>query len=248
MMKKYFLAGSALLALSFATASVATAEDGQSSAASAFELGVTLGGVTDYVWRGVSQTDENPAVQGGVTVSHTSGLSAGLWASNVDFNDGGEADYELDATLAYTHPFAGADVTLSGIYYAYPGADDNLNYDFWEAGLTYARNVNEMVDVTAAVNYSPEFFGDTGDAVYANLGLSAPIKYVDGLSAKGSFGRQWVDDGINYNDWSAGLGYGWKSLAFDVKYTDTSYSKADCADLCDARVMAGLTWSFSTAD
>ena len=47
-----------------------------------------VGLTTDYVFRGISQTDEKPAIQGGLDYAHSSGAYAGVWASNVDFNDG----------------------------------------------------------------------------------------------------------------------------------------------------------------
>ena len=66
------------IAMGIALASLTTA------ASAEFSGNVAL--TTDYVWRGVSQTDEGPAVQGGFDYEHESGFSAGVWGSNVDFD------------------------------------------------------------------------------------------------------------------------------------------------------------------
>lgn len=85
---------------------------------------------TDYIFRGFSQTDERPTVQGSIGVNHSSGFSVSLWGSNVDFNDGDEGTSEIDATLSYTLTAGPGKLTVGGIYYAYPGANDDLNYDY----------------------------------------------------------------------------------------------------------------------
>src|SRR5690606_38862768 len=59
-----------------------------------FSTNVSL--ATDYVYRGISQTDEEPAVQGGLDWEHETGLYLGIWASNIDLNDDDEAHVEID--------------------------------------------------------------------------------------------------------------------------------------------------------
>ena len=43
---------------------------------------------SDYVWRGMTQTAEEPAISGGFDIAGESGLYFGTWASNVEFGDG----------------------------------------------------------------------------------------------------------------------------------------------------------------
>src|SRR5690606_15269592 len=77
---------------------------------------------TQYRLRGISQTDEDIALQGGITVSHASGVYAGAWASNLSgFGSFGGANLELDLIAGYSTK-VGA-VTLDGglVYYVYPG-------------------------------------------------------------------------------------------------------------------------------
>jgi uncharacterized protein (TIGR02001 family) len=92
-----------------------------------------LGVVSDYVWRGVSQSDNHAAVQGGVDLKHQSGLYAGAWASTVDFAD---ADVELDLYGGFAFKTRGGWVWDIGlIAYRY----DESQYKFEEGyvSLTY---------------------------------------------------------------------------------------------------------------
>lgn len=222
----------------------------QEAAPSSWTIGGSAALATDYVFRGFSQTDEEPAMQGSITATHASGFAASVWGSNVDFNDGDEASIELDGTLSYTLPAGPGQVTLGGIYYAYPGADSDLNYDYVEAFAGYAFRLADKADINAQVFYSPDFFAGSGDAVYTTAGLTLPVAGVNGLNLTGSAGRQWIDDEAqfgapDYTDWSAGLSYTTDSkLGFALKYYDTSLSEDRCSSLCDARVVGSVTFSF----
>ena len=57
------------------------------------DFSANVGFVTEYSFRGIAQSDEHPAIQGGFDYSHDSGFYAGIWGSNVDFNDGDESPY-----------------------------------------------------------------------------------------------------------------------------------------------------------
>src|SRR3546814_12414933 len=82
-----------------------------------FAANVALG--TDYVFRGISQTDEEPTVQGGFDWSHDSGIYLGIWGSNVDFDDGDEAHLETDIYGGWKPTWNGFTFDVGGIYYLY---------------------------------------------------------------------------------------------------------------------------------
>lgn len=97
-----------------------------------FEAEVTL--VSDYIDRGISNTDHKPALQGGITYSIETGIGdtaayAGFWGSSVDFDDGDEATVELDWFFGLSGTFPGTELgwDVGGAYYAYPGASRQLN-------------------------------------------------------------------------------------------------------------------------
>ena len=100
----------------------------------AAEVEYHVGAVSDYIWRGVSQTDDHAAIQGGVDLKHESGLYAGAWASNVDFAD---ADLELDLRAGVALKSRGGwGWDLGVIGYRYD--ESRFNREEWYVGVTYA--------------------------------------------------------------------------------------------------------------
>lgn len=65
------------------------------------EVSANVALTTDYIFRGISQSDEHPAIQVGFDYTHDAGVFAGVWGSTVDFDDGGQASMELDYYVGY---------------------------------------------------------------------------------------------------------------------------------------------------
>ena len=86
-----------------------------------FSTNLTL--TSDYIWRGVSQTDESGAIQGGIDFALPIGIYVGIWGSNVNFDDtkGDSATSEFDFYGGYTHTFdMGLGLDAGLIRYQYP--------------------------------------------------------------------------------------------------------------------------------
>lgn len=202
-----------------------------------FSANVAL--TSEYLFRGISQTDDAPAIQGGLDYEvklGDSGVSGylGIWGSNVDFNEGGatdgatmEADFYggLRGSLGST----GIGWDIGFIYYAYPGAASSLNYDFVEAqgALSYDFGV---AAATFSLNYSPENFGDSGDALYAKLGVDVPVGKHLTLSAYAA--HQSIDDNAAFGApdyWEYNVSAAVNVAGFDlsVAYSDTDIPNAD---------------------
>src|SRR5690606_3800728 len=97
---------------------------GAAGAQAEVSANVTL--ATDYVFRGISQTDEKGAIQGGFDWAGETGLYAGIWASNVNF--GGDASTEMDYYGGYAGETAsGIGYDVGFIYYDYEG-ESELDY------------------------------------------------------------------------------------------------------------------------
>ena len=200
---------------------------------------------TDYVFRGISQSNEEPTIQGGMDWNDAeTGLYAGVWGSGVDFDD---ATTEIDGYAGMKGMMDDISWNLGAIYYYYPGADDSLDYDFWELAASVGYDFGFM-QTTASLNYSPDYFASSGDSWYPALNVTAPIAY--GITANAGVGYQAIDDNAafgveDYTTWSAGLGYDYEGFNFGLKYYDTSLSEPDeCADGCDARVVFTVSRSF----
>lgn len=200
--------------------------------------------VSDYIFRGVTQTSENPTVQGGFDYEYVpAGVYAGTWASGVDFED---ASVEVDLYGGWRRAWDQLTVDFGAIYYGYPGAEDDLNYDYWEASAAAGYDFG-FASTTAAFNYSPEFFGDSGDALYSALYVDIPLPY--SLMINSHIGYQAVDDNAafalpDYTDWSIGLGYNVAGFDLGLSYADTDIDETDCADGCDARAIFSVSRSF----
>ncbi|MDP1629828.1 MAG: TorF family putative porin [Caulobacter sp.] len=216
------------LALCAATASFAMA-----GAAAAQEVSFNVGVTSDYVFRGVSQADEKPALQGGVDV--TGGIFyGGLWASNVDFYD--STDAEIDAYVGVTPSAGPVSFDFGAIYYGYVNQPSGADYDFWEFKAAASVPAGPAT-LGAAIYYSPEFFGGIGDATYYEV--NAEFSPAEKWTLSAAVGEQTFDAGGDYSTWNAGVGYAFTDkLSADLRYHDNDIG---CGTICDSRVTLSLT-------
>jgi len=203
-------------------------------------VSVNFGAATDYVFRGVSQTNEKAQAFAGVDLAYDM-FYAGAWTSNVDFSNAGDTSTTQEVDL-----YAGVKPTLGPIaldvgalYYGYLNQPKGSPVDYWEF---YAKGSHAVGPVTvgAAVYWSPEFTGKTGDGWYyeGNLAYAA----TDKLSFSGALGRQDIQAGGSYTTWNLGAGYAFTdNIALDVRYWDTDIGGLDAAK---GRVVATLKASF----
>lgn len=205
-----------------------------------------VGFVSDYNFRGISQTRKKAALQGGVDYTHPDGFYAGVWGSSIDFNDTDRASLEIDGYGGYAYSIDA--LTLDGrfTYYGYPGAKVRYNYDYYELGLSATYDFG-IPKVTGSINYSPDYFGESGTGIYYSLSGKYPLVAGFGLNAK--IGHQSIDDRSrfgypSYTDWSAGATYDWRGFTVGLSYVDTSLSKNKCSTGCEPRGIASVTYSF----
>lgn len=209
------------------------------------DLSANIGVVSDYRFRGFSYTDEKPALQGSLDWTHDSGVYLGTWASNVDFPD---ADVEVDLYGGYAFDYGAYNIDVGAIGYYFPGAADSRDYDYYEGKLAVSRSMGK-INTTGALNYSPDYIGGSGDALYASFGADAPIMDT-GFTVQGSAGYQWIDDETafgapDYADWSVGVSYDLYGFDLGLKYTDTNVSDRRCNDVCDATAIFSVSRSFN---
>ncbi|MEK7810269.1 MAG: TorF family putative porin [Pseudomonadota bacterium] len=149
--------------------------------------------VSDYLYRGISQSGALPALQGGFDLSHASGLYAGVWGSSISWlSDAGVANsagLELDTYAGYKGAAAGLAYDVGFLRYNYPGS--------YAAGAT-TGDTNEIYGalsysiVTAKLSYAlGDTFGapDAAGTTYAELNASYAIPDT-GISVAGHFGSQ----------------------------------------------------------
>ena len=231
-LKLSLAAGAAAASLGFAGAAQAQDDD--------FSLAFNLGAATEYVFRGFSQTDEDPQVFGGIDATYGIGY-AGVWVSNVDFLDSTDAEFDLYAGIK---PTAGpVTFDLGVIYYGY--VDKGLSsYDYWEFKAAASVPAGPAT-LGAAVYYSPNFFGAADDAVYYEANVALPIPDSK-FTVSAALGYQQQDGGVDYTTWNAGVGFALTDhISLDVRYWDTDVSKTDDPlSYGDARVVGGIKLAF----
>ncbi len=213
------LAVPALLASSFASAEVST------------NFGVT----SNYLWRGVSQSADNPSVSGGIDYASESGFYAGTWIGTIDWGVGG--GYENDYYLGYSGETDGFTYDVGYIYYAYP-EEEYDGSDFGEIYFTgglgdfsfgFAYTINSDADDAAP-------FGE-GD-LYYSVGYSFALPEDYGLSV--TLGRYDFDV-------DSALDVDYTHLQLDLSKGDFTFSlsKASDTNMSDDDLKLVVSWGMS---
>lgn len=188
------------------------------TAASAQDVDIAFNAAvsTDYVFRGVSQTLEDPALSGGVDLTAGS-FYAGAWASNVDFGD--DTDLEVDLYGGYRTEAGGYALDFGAVGYLYANAPGGADYDYVEFKAAASRAVGPFTG-GVALYVSPDFFGADDEATYLELNgaYATPI----GWTLSGAVGQQWLDVSDDYVTWNLGAAYAvTENLTLDLRYHDT---------------------------
>ena len=214
---------------------------------------------TDYIFRGISQTAQNPALQGGFDL--TWGIFwAGIWASNVDFGGGpfGQdiANLEIDYYAGISPTWKGITFTFGALEYTYPGACDKTcgtgNLDFLELKAGASYTFNEKLTLGVNNYWSPDYSGglDEANAVEgaAAYAFSGKLFNFFSPSVSGLIGYQWFESNLltSYTYWNVGLTLGFlENWSADVRYWDTDLSGCQSGLFsCEATVVGTIKAAF----
>ncbi len=223
--KKYLALPLILTFVALGTTNV-SADEGEE--AGSFSANVTL--TTNYMYRGVTQTSDGPAIQGGFDYEHGP-FYVGTWASSLDFDDGSGSGIEIDYYAGWAPSMNGVDLDFGVLYYTYPDSRDDLaEQDFLELYAGAGTSIGEKVSVSVKVSYSPDFYLESGGAWYPEISLGVAI--TDNLSADIHAGFQSFEDSLqdDYTDYNLGLTYSCDWADFDLRYFDTSDRIGGSAD------------------
>lgn len=200
-----------------------------------------IGGTSNYLWRGVTQTNDAVAIQGGIDYSHDSGFYAGTWASNVDFGD--DTSYELDLYAGYAGSITDdLSYDVGYLYYGYPDAESSIDFGELHGAITwkwvelsYSHVINAGDDIAAEPL-------DNKDMSY--LAATATFPLTDKLSLSFHYGyssgdvvEAWFDED-SYADYNV-------TLSADTSMGTVSFIVSD-TDLMndDAKITLGYSYSF----
>jgi uncharacterized protein (TIGR02001 family) len=213
---------------------------------------------SDYVFRGVSQTQNGPAIQGGFDYAHASGFYVGTWASNVAWVSLGykeDSSMEIDLYGGYKGSVGDFGYDVGAITYYYPGdqisgANDpdttevylGASWKFLSAKYSYTVSDRFVGWGTTADN------GDTDGSYYVEL--NGNYGFGSGWGVLGHVGYQDVkdNDDASYTDWKVGvtkdIGFGVATLAYsDTNAEDVAYTWAG-EEVADGRVFVSFSKTF----
>jgi len=215
----------------FTKSAIATALIMGSSAAMA-EVSGNVALASDYLFRGITQTDHQLAIQGGFDYGHESGIYAGIWASNIDptfFGGMSDPQTEVDLYIGYAGEMAnGVSYDLGVLSYNYPGMG---TADTTELYASVGFAATETVSLSAGFAYSSElsFVGSTESAYYVDLGaeialpegftMAAHVGFSDGDAYDPAKATGLASD---YTDYSIGISKDFQGVGIDLTYIDTS--------------------------
>lgn len=207
---------------------------GGTQASASFFSGGYVTAISDYVFRGISQTEEDPALQLGLDFAWKQ-LSFSFWSTNVDFGPGSGADVETDLGVSWTGQLTQqVSVTVAALRYLYSG-DSSLNYS--EFSVSFGTEATSL-----GFYLSPDYSGTPGDATY--IGLSHSVSLPNEVSLGLAVGRNGFDastGSVDYWDYGVTL-----SRSFGKVDASLAYLNTDLPDdrLSNDRIVGGLTVNF----
>jgi uncharacterized protein (TIGR02001 family) len=245
MLKKTLLTSVAAVALMSGATIANAATDG------AWSTSANVALTNDYKFRGISQSDESAALQGGFDLSHESGFYVGAWASSVDFDTNGpccDGSLELDYYLGY-----GSDIGDTGfsydvgvMAYTYPG-DSGQDGDYNEIYGSIAWQ-----DLTVGLVYSDDYYAETDEFtyLYADYSFALPNEFAldlhVGYNMLEEDGGFLSSDEDAYTDYSVSISRDYMGLNFAVAYVGTDLDDDDVfgTDWGDGAFIGTLSASF----
>ncbi len=223
--------------------------------------------VSDYRFRGISQTDKNFAVQGSLTISHQSGFYATVWGSSVDdyVTASLQSNQEIDLIVGFRKTFGATTVDVGALYYVYPKsrlAGDNSSSDFIEPYLAVSQTFGPLT-AKATVAYAPKQKALSLDQSASGLLVKEDNVYLAGdfsaaipgtpIGLTAHIGHTWGPSWLvpvpkrEYTDWALGATVTYKALTLGLQYVDTDASPfitASGKDVSKSGVVATLGVSF----
>jgi len=218
---------------------------------------------SDYVFRGVSQTQSGPAIQGGFDYAHASGFYAGTWASNVSWVSEGIAggykdnnSMEIDLYGGYKGAVGDVGYDIGVITYYYPGDAivGATDPDTTEVYLGASWKFLSAKYSHTVSNYFVGWGGPSGNGTKSKgsnyIELNANYGLANGWGLIGHVGHQEVEntDIASYTDWKVGvskdIGFGTVALAYSDTNADTGSYTFNGEKVADGRVFVSFSKSF----
>ncbi|WP_289106956.1 TorF family putative porin [uncultured Pseudoalteromonas sp.] len=204
----------------------------------------TITAASDYTFNGVTQTDNDPAIQASLDYAFDSGVYAGAWASNVDFGD--DTDFELDAYLGkYVQLTDTVSADYGIAYYTYQGNNSDGNYAEAYTKFGYA---SEYGQTELNFWYSWDYFGT--DAGHVISMIAHTFEIAPNHAIRASFdisnsldGEKWawdVNQKKSYKHYRLAYQTSYEGFGIEIAAEDTSLDY----DYADERIVLAISRTF----
>lgn len=218
--------------LSIVAALLATTSVVSNVSANELEVSANVALTSNYIWRGMTQTANSPAVQGGVDLGYK-GAYIGVWGSSIDFGNGSAggstASSEFDIYVGYASEISGLSYDIGLIQFMYPGDTENLNfaeaylslgYDFKVASVSAMYALGIDADAPGVDN-----FGDAWE-----VGVSVPLPA--DVTLDGTYGEYEDDTSTTaYGDYySVSLSKSFGKFDYSIAYVDFDSNAGSASD------------------
>jgi uncharacterized protein (TIGR02001 family) len=225
-----------------------------------FNMAIGVAGTTDYVSRGITQTGNDPAIQGYIEPSYGLGPVLGdafvnLWSSNVDFG-GGFDGAEIDVAGGIKPKFLGPKWSPNIGYVHYFYAPESVSPDYGEiyAKTDYTFGEDDKFTLRGLIFFAPDFNQSGFTATWIAGG--GRVMFWKNIGVYAGAGYQFFEnpDAFEQFAWTAGASYYWNSVTFDVRYWDTNLRADECIvrsgfrNGCDARVVGTVSFDTTWSD
>ncbi len=213
-----------------------------------FHTSASVALTTDYIWRGVSQTNNEPAIQGSFDLSHDSGAYVGVWASSYEFKNQSSMEVDLYAGFSRETDLGGLlPIALTydaGIlHYEYTSAsNNNFTELYFGSSVSPVKNLNVSAYYYYGLKIDTPRAGEYTD-MSADYTLPESLGSITILGHAGYYNQKdAVNLGDDYWDWKAGIARDFGMFNAEVAYTTTDQARD--SNLQDGRAVATLSTTF----
>lgn len=206
---------------------------------------------SDYLFRGVSQTGNNAAVQAGMTAAHESGAYISIWGSSVGFTDAGfgvDGGLEIDTLVGFSGKAGEVGYDVGVMHYGYPSNDGALGYDEVYASVS-------TMGFKVGLNYSPDYFAQSDTFMYLYAGYSTEVS---GITLSGNLGMNKFDSNAmmtkalgttgtddSYMDYKLAASTAVSGVTVEGAYIGSDIDEKDCGGgVCEGRFVLTVSKGF----
>jgi uncharacterized protein (TIGR02001 family) len=213
---------------------------------------------SDYRFYGISESNREPAIQGGLHWLLPDRFYVGIFSSGVRFKDFRNTSYEIDFYGGRHFLFGSNDLNVELLYSIFPNQSAHAfyrppsyifpTYNFFETSAELSYKMDRLTLSGKAV-FSPAYGSHTG--LMGDLDGAASYAIADWLSADVRVGRQWVQRGIDRTHWEVGATATWRiktqEVALDLRYFGTDLSRLQCfgQNWCGPSLMVKATYGLA---